>query len=214
SLNESDFLEILKTLPFYNDFEQELQKLFQRIDHANLGHINWSDVSNYFSIRLRESEFTELLKTKLFNIQPKIKLCEHNKREITVKVLKIENPFRFVNISRRGAVGIWTKNLNLIKSFQINPLTNQLKNSLMDRKTKNTMWIKDVVLLPELNKICIATTKRDLRFFLFSSENLNEEFKIYNLPTEPTCLEYFHDLKPTAYRLDLGKSFDAYKNIK
>lgn len=64
----------------------------------------------------------------------------------------------------------------------------------MGRKIKNTMWIKDAVLFPESNKICLATTKRDLRFFLFSSENLIEEFTIYNLPLEPTCLEYNHNV--------------------
>ncbi|RNA09412.1 WD repeat-containing on Y chromosome-like isoform X2, partial [Brachionus plicatilis] len=90
SLNQDEFLEVLKTLPFYDEFEFELEKLFQRIDHHNIGCINWTDVSNYFTIHLQENEYSE----------PKIKLCEHNKREVTVKVLKIENPLRFVNISR------------------------------------------------------------------------------------------------------------------
>lgn len=89
---------------------------------------------------------------------------------------------------------MWSKNFNLIKAFQIEMQTNCHSNQIMGRKNKNTMWIKDVVLLPEIHKICIATTKRDLRFFLLSTENLTEEFAIFNLPLEPTCLEYYYNV--------------------
>lgn len=61
------------------------------------------------------------------------------------------------------------------------------------------MWIKDVVLLSGTNKFCIATTKRDLRFFFLSNEKMTEEFAILNLPLEPTCLEYYYDVKDYIY---------------
>lgn len=86
-----------------------------------------------------------------------------------------------------------------MKKYQITEHPNHQFNQHLIHKTKNTMWITDAVLLPEINRLCVSTSKRDLRFFNISSENFSEDFSIGNIPANPTCLEYFYDVKSFLY---------------
>lgn len=141
--------------------------------------------------------------------------------EVTVRFLKMENPNRFINVTRvllilkdftiklsinlnrqqiiclsfqRGSVGIWSKNFKMIKNFQIMERSNrQIAELPRDSPIKRSLWIQDAVIT-ESNKICVSTSKRNLRFFNISSENFNEEFSIYALPTNPNCLDYYFEV--------------------
>ncbi len=64
------------------------------------------------------------------------------------------------------------------------------------KKPKNSLWITDAILIPETHTymICLATSRRDLRFFSISSEHFLEEFCIYGFKDVLTCLDYNYDV--------------------
>ena len=141
--------------------------------------------------------------------------------EITIKFLKIENPSRYINVTRvckifncyfnntaycnlivlfykrKGQLVFGVNRLKLIKSYQI---TDNINNSSIQHQQSNSksstkpIWIQDAILLAESNRLCVSTSKRNLRFFNISSENFSEDFSIYDLPTNPFCLDYYFDV--------------------
>ena len=72
SLTLSEFLKCISHLKFYDKYEPELEQIFHKIDSKNIGHIDWSSVSNYFLQVFREKEHSKSLRTLPFNSIPKI----------------------------------------------------------------------------------------------------------------------------------------------
>jgi hypothetical protein len=86
-------------------------------------------------------------------------------------------------LKKRGSIGIWSKNFTFQKSYQISEDVEDSiylnKSVKYGKKTKTSLWITDAVIFLENNMICIATSRRDLRFFTISSEHFLEDFCIY-----------------------------------
>ncbi len=110
-----------------------------------------------------------------------------------------KNPWRFLNVSRKGSIGLWNKKLEFIKSYQINEQTSSLHNTNFNSTNnenknhehkKRSVWLNDACLLVEKNTICFATSKRYLRFYTISTEYFKEEFCIYGFKNVPNCMDY------------------------
>jgi hypothetical protein len=102
SLNKQEFIEALSQTKIFQEFHQyEFELLFNKLDTKEQGFINWSDFCNQLIVKYNEVEFAEEnLNFIPFINKIKIKFSAHNKRHETVKLLTMENPWRFLNISR------------------------------------------------------------------------------------------------------------------
>lgn len=198
SLSKQEFLDCLSELYFYYDYENELERMFHKIDSKNTGRVNWHDCASYFLMYHKEKEYAKFLKPLPFNNKPKIRHSLHNQSEVTVRILHMDNPWRFINVGRRGSIGLWDKNLEFVRRFQINVFTNsQSANYLLHHSTRSlrsSIWIVDACMLGVANRICLATSKRDLRFFTLNSEVLIEELNIHGLPCATLCLHSHLDV--------------------
>ena len=86
-----------------------------------------------------------------------------------------------------------------MRKYQINPYNKENainKSSLetLTKSTRNLIWIVDVLLLANVHRLCITTSKRDIRFFCINAEILVEEFSICSMPNNAVCMEYFYDV--------------------
>lgn len=212
SLNMEEFIEAVSQIQIFQEFhEHEFELLFNKLDMKEQGYINWSDFCNQLIVKYNEIEYAEAnLNFVPFISKIKIKFSAHNKRHETVKLLTMENPWRFLNITRvdirmillkhilelneilfffvqTGSVGFWSKNLTFIKNYQISDHVGG-----DDGTSQGTphIWITDAVLLKRHHKLCVTTSKRNLRFFSISAEYFAEEFVIFGLPNSTSCLEY------------------------
>lgn len=61
-------------------------------------------------------------------------------------------------------------------------------------RAKISVWLTDAVLLKECHRICVSTSKRNLRFFRISAEYLEEDFCIYGFENVPSCMDYYYDV--------------------
>lgn len=114
------------------------------------------------------------------------------KLAVTVKILTLQNPLKFINISRRGVIGIWSKNLVFEKKFKIDQ-EQEDESAFKNKNLKPRIftWINDAVLIKDLNKLVLITSARELRIFSISSEYCFEDYRITGLPSATTCLDYY-----------------------
>lgn len=102
SLNKQEFIEAFSNIDIlqeYNEYEFEI--LFDKLDMKEVGFINWSDFCNQLIVKYNENECTqENLNFIPFLNKMKIKFSAHNRRDESVKMLTMENPWRFINVSR------------------------------------------------------------------------------------------------------------------
>lgn len=104
-------------------------------------------------------------------------------QETTSKILHLSNPLRFINVSKEGTVGLWTSNLNFEKSYSIADDTDenshQTSNPSGQNRRRLGTWISDAIFMSDVNKLILASTGRDLRFFTVSNETFMEDFHLY-----------------------------------
>ena len=96
---------------------------------------------------------------------------------------------------QRGSIGIWSKAFTFVKNYQI---ADEVGGTATEQSATShkSIWVTDAVLLKKHHKICLATSKRNLRFFSISAEYFTEEFCIYGLPNNPSCLDYSYKVSP------------------
>lgn len=90
---------------------------------------------------------------------------------------------RFINVSKEGYLGLWTPNLNLEKIYSAADELDDGGSSNVGGSGQNRrragMWITDAIYMPDVHKLVLASTSRDLRFFTISSETFLEEFVLF-----------------------------------
>ncbi len=104
SLNRDEFVEAFSRIPMFGEFhEHEFELLFNKLDARELGYVNWSDFCNQLIVKYNENECTEEnLNFVPFLSKIRVKFSAHNRRDETVRMLTMENPWRFINVSRVG----------------------------------------------------------------------------------------------------------------
>ena len=149
----------------------------------------------------QEEDYDNTLRISPFNTEPRIRHIPHNKvrfslrsfiftsatislqQELTAKILHLENPVKFINISKEGYLGLWTTNLNLEKTYSAAEEAdensgNAIVNGGQSRRRAG-MWITDAVYMTDAHKLVLTSTSRDLRFFTISSETFLEDFALF-----------------------------------
>ena len=104
-------------------------------------------------------------------------------QELTAKIIHLENPVKFINISKEGYLGLWTPNLNLEKTYslldEIDEGNNANAGGNVPNRRRAGMWVTDAVYMSDAHKLVLISTSRDLRFFTISSETFLEEFCLF-----------------------------------
>ena len=123
-----------------------------------------------------------IIKFVLFVFSELNLFCLIFQQELTAKILHLENPVRFINISKEGYLGLWTPNLNLEKTYSAADELDDGGNSISGNgqgRRRAGMWITDAIYMTDAHKLALASTSRDLRFFTISSETFLEEFTLF-----------------------------------
>ncbi|MEE6506938.1 hypothetical protein FKM82_007907 [Ascaphus truei] len=121
-----------------------------------------------------------------------------NKQEPTSKMLAITcpPPLWFVSISKGGVLTAWDAGLHPQKSYEI--ITDSRDLQVGKRRFKS--WTTDAVYMPNVHKIAMATTSRDIHFFDVSTMNIFEEFHLFALNHVPTAFYYWYNAKAPGNR--------------
>ncbi|CAF3496897.1 unnamed protein product [Rotaria socialis] len=195
SLNKEEFIEAFESILDSSQYGLLLEKLFDKLNSKETGLINWNDFCTYMLQFYQEEDYENTSRVSPFNNEPKLRHVLHNKQELTAKILHLENPVKFINISKEGYLGLWTTNLNLEKTYsaadELDDGTNNNVSGIGQSRRRAGMWITDAIYLTDAHKLVLSSTSRDLRFFTISNETFLEEFALFGVKNVPTCLDYY-----------------------
>ncbi|CAH1794020.1 unnamed protein product [Owenia fusiformis] len=192
SLNLDEFKDIIGKVLGTNEYTEQLEKLFVKLDTSCDGYVDWDEFCTYMLLQYRENDYMRHKRQLPFTQEPRIRHIVQNRQEVTTKIVAMEcQGWKYVTISKEGAITVFDQNLHIdgatvMKQDDVDP---------SGQKRRFKMWITDAVYMPNCHKIAISSTGRDIRFFDASTSQIFEEFNLYGLNDVPHCLDYHCDMK-------------------
>ncbi|XP_063816844.1 WD repeat-containing protein on Y chromosome-like [Pseudophryne corroboree] len=187
-----EFQNVLSNIFESESWDDNMELLFNKVDTSCDGFIDWSEFCTYLLLQYKEQDYMTTRKITLLK-EPVIRLCTRNKQEPTCRILAVSSPppLWFMSISKGGVLTAWDINLHPQKSYEIT--VDPLESQTGKRRFKS--WATDAVYLPNVHKIAVATTSRDIHFFDVFTMNIFEEYHLCALIHVPTCFYYWYNIK-------------------
>lgn len=179
-------------------FEKEIGTLFKKVDIASDGLVDWDEFCTYLMLQFEENDQATKVNGNTFIPKPNIVRIDHNK-ETTTKILTDFNPMRYVTISKEGIIGVWSTELDLQRKIEMEHNNSDAERTSNKRHIK--MWVTDAVAMPNVHKMALSTTNRDIHFYDMSTPIYIPQFHLCALGNVVLCLDYCYNKK-----LPAGKS--------
>ncbi|KAJ1129414.1 hypothetical protein NDU88_007784 [Pleurodeles waltl] len=147
------------------------------VDTSCDGFVDWSEFCTFMLLQYKEKDYVKTKKETFLTQQPTIRLCLQNKQEPTSCILAISSPppVWFMTVSKGGILTAWDSDLHIQKSYEI---SDDASNTQVGKRRFKS-WTTDAVYMPNVHKIAVATTSRDIHFFDVSTMNIFEEFHLF-----------------------------------
>ena len=88
---------------------------------------------------------------------------------------------RYISAGRDGRVNFWSL------EYQ------QQKSCFIDNLKDVSLWLTDLICLPNINMLACATTDRNIMFYDFSGSFFEKKYEICQMPFSPLCMDYWFD---------------------
>ncbi|XP_052783274.1 WD repeat-containing protein on Y chromosome-like isoform X3 [Mya arenaria] len=189
-MNLKEFKQTVSDVLMTDEYDDYLEKLFMKLDSSGIGYVDWNEFCTYLLLLYRENDYMRTKREIPFLVEPKIRHIVQNRQEQTTKIVAVESPTRYVTVSREGAISVWYPSMQYDRYYVI---SDDEEDSSQKRRFK--MWVTDAIYMANCNKIAIASTSRDIRFFDTSTSQYFEEWHLFALPDVPYCFDYWYDKK-------------------
>ncbi|XP_043942680.1 WD repeat-containing protein on Y chromosome-like [Protopterus annectens] len=188
-----EFQEALQDMLGSDQWNSQMELLFNKVDTACDGFVDWSEFCTYMLLQYREKDYVTARKETFAKRDPLIRHCVYNKQEPTTRILAITSPppLYFVSVSKEGSLTVWDSSLHIQRMYE---LSSESSDTYTGKKIFKS-WATDAVYMPDVHKIAVTTTSRDIHFFDVSTTNYFEEFHLFALSHVPKALYYWHDGK-------------------
>uniref|UniRef100_A0A3Q1HCH8 WD repeat domain 49 n=1 Tax=Anabas testudineus TaxID=64144 RepID=A0A3Q1HCH8_ANATE len=147
------------------------------------GRVGWGDLCSFLMSEL--SDKVKNIKTSRAPHwkPPRTLTCPH--RDPVQKVLYLQSSGQYLTVSKGGVVGLRDgKDVTLLHAHR-------LQNSTVKPKD---LWVTDVVLLDNIQKIAVSFTSKELCFYdIVSQQDFSCKYKLQGLKFTPWCLDYWAD---------------------
>ncbi|XP_036902496.1 WD repeat-containing protein 49 isoform X3 [Sturnira hondurensis] len=162
--------------------KEEYGKLFDKVDVAQDGFIDWDKLTSFLLLTLYENE--ERAKATVVPQWKDLEFLPGKHKDTIQKVLFLKSLSCYLTISKEGLLGIWGENLKLQETLPITPDATKLKH----------LWVTSLVPLENVNKIAVAFTSKEICFYdLLSKEGFPCQYKLQGLKGTPICMDYWFD---------------------
>ncbi|XP_038067567.1 WD repeat-containing protein on Y chromosome-like isoform X2 [Patiria miniata] len=193
-----EFKEMIHSLFKTTAWDVQMENLFAKVDTSADGMVDWNEFCTYMLLHYREND--NVKKDLPLKYEPHFRHITQNKQEIIQCVIALDNPPRYVTLSKEGMLCVLDANfLHVERSYE---LKNENEDPRASKRRCKT-WYTDITTMCNANKIVISSTGRDLRFWDISCPtSFFEDFHLYALPDVPECLDYWYDpQKPSSESL-------------
>nr|XP_034971549.1 WD repeat-containing protein on Y chromosome-like isoform X4 [Zootoca vivipara] len=164
-----------KCMGSQNASDEQIEKLFMKIDCSATGRIRWHDFCTYMQLEYAEQhESSARLKEVSFALPATIKEIPHGE-----PVLKICSLLDSTLITARedGLVSFWSPQLKLIRSKMV-----------FEKAYRKSKWLMDFTVMTPYNKLILGTGDRELQ--LYESSNFEPYLQISGLEAIPLNVDY------------------------
>jgi WD40 repeat protein len=182
-----------QTMPGLN--AHELEMIFMKVDTNCDGTVDWDEYLSYMLLEYKEKDqMTSMLTDKPF---PKpLREIPSNHRDDISRITflpTLQNKHghrsdkmdllhgRYITISREGVVNFWSIEMN------------HLKTNVLDYAKEKTMWVTDLVCLPNVSMIAIASTERDISVFDTNANKFDRSYRLCGLAHCALNMDYWFD---------------------
>ncbi|EPY81871.1 hypothetical protein CB1_000700006 [Camelus ferus] len=171
-------------------------ELFDKVDVAQDGFINWDKLTSFMLLALYEKD--EQAKATVAPQWKDLEFLPVKHKDTIQKVIFLRSSSRYLTISKEGLLGIWGENLKLQETLPITSDATKLKH----------LWVTSMVSLENVNKIAVAFTSKEICFYdLLSKEEFPCQYKLQGLKGAPVCMDYWYD------PLDANESILSFGDI-
>ncbi|KAM9853495.1 cilia- and flagella-associated protein 337-like [Aulostomus maculatus] len=147
------------------------------------GRVDWGGLCSFLLLELSE----KVKNTRISSVPrwkpPRTLTCPH--RDPVQKVFYLQRSGQLLTVSRGGTVGLRSaENMSLVH-------THRLQNNTVRPKD---LWVTDAVLLPNVHKIAVSFTSKEVCFYeILSDLDFSCKYKLQGLKFTPWCLDYWAD---------------------
>lgn len=121
--------------------KEEYGKLFDKVDVAQDGFINWDKLTSFMLLTLYEND--ERAKATAVPRWKDLKFLPGKHKDTIQNVIFLKSSSRYLTISKEGLLGIWGENLKLQETFPVTSDATKLKH----------LWVTSMVSLENVNKV-------------------------------------------------------------
>ncbi|KAL2096496.1 hypothetical protein ACEWY4_008644 [Coilia grayii] len=173
---------------------EEYGRLFDSVDVSREGRLDWTRLTTFLLLKLCEQDEQARAATVPRWRAPRSLPSPH--REPVQGVVLLPNPSRYLSLSRDGVLGVWGEDLGLLRSLR-------LANDTVKPKD---LWATAVVVLPNVHKVAVAFTSKEICFYdLLSKQEFSCQYKVQGLTHTPIALHYwFNPEDPDQAALSVG----------
>ncbi|MBN3299728.1 WDR49 protein, partial [Amia calva] len=162
--------------------KDEYGELFDKVDVTREGFVDWDKLTSFLLLELNEKD--EHSKSTVVPQWKPLKVLPMSHKEPIQSIVYLRNTNRYLSISKEGQLGIWADGFTLQKTIRI--VTDSVK--LKD------LWVTSLVLLPNVNKIAVGFTSKEICFYdLLSKQEFSCQYKILDLEHTPLSMDYWYN---------------------
>nr|XP_020644216.1 WD repeat-containing protein on Y chromosome-like [Pogona vitticeps] len=159
----------------HNTNDEQIEKLFMKIDYSATGRIQWHDFCTYMYLEYAEQdEASARLKEIAFSLPTTIKQIPHG--EPVLRICSLSDS-TLITAREDGTISFWSPELKLKRSRMV-----------FDKTHKKSKWLMDVTVMTPYNKLIIGTGDRELQ--LYENSNFEPYLQISGLEAIPLNVEY------------------------
>ncbi|XP_006890451.1 PREDICTED: WD repeat-containing protein 49 [Elephantulus edwardii] len=181
AMSREEFVERMKEIIGWGT-QEDYQKLFDKVDVARDGFINWDKLTSFILLALYEKD--ERAKATVVPQWKALEFLPVKHKDTIQKIIFLKSSNRYLTISKEGFLGIWGDNLKLQEMLPVTSDATKLKH----------LWVTSLVSLENVNKIAVAFTSKEICFYdLLSKEEFPCQYKLQGLKATPICMDYWYD---------------------
>lgn len=162
--------------------KEEYGDLFDKIDLAQDGLINWEKLTSFVLLELYERD--ERTKLSVIPQWKDLRLIPPIHKDTVENITFLESLGDYLTVSRSGLLGIWSESLTLQKTLQITTEAVKPKD----------LWVTSLVALPNVNKVAVAFTSKEVYFAeLNSKQGYSCHYRLQGLEGTVICMHYWYN---------------------
>ncbi|XP_053098931.1 EF-hand calcium-binding domain-containing protein 8 isoform X2 [Hemicordylus capensis] len=180
--------------------DEDVDVIFMKVDTNCDGSVDWEEYLNYMLREYRGKD--DMLKSQLLpefqaTMKPvpvahseeivKIQFFPNQSRTNTERPRKSASrspPGRFLSVSRDGILHYWSDSFKMLRTVYLD----QTK-----RRHSLKLWAMDMLCLPNINLLAVASTDQDIEFFDIGGNKCDRLFTLVDLDGCVTAMDYWTD---------------------